>query len=42
MSVDSFDLLIVGGGIVGAACALEAVQAGLSVCVCERGVVGGG
>lgn len=42
MSGDSFDLLIVGGGIVGAACALEAVEAGLKVCVCERGVVGGG
>jgi D-hydroxyproline dehydrogenase subunit beta len=42
MSCDSFDLLIVGGGIVGAACALEAARAGLRVCVCETGVVGGG
>jgi glycine/D-amino acid oxidase-like deaminating enzyme len=42
MSAASYDLLIVGGGIVGAACALEAVRAGLKVCVCEGGVVGGG
>jgi D-hydroxyproline dehydrogenase subunit beta len=37
-----FDLAIVGGGIVGAACALEAARAGLSVVVIESGVIGGG
>lgn len=42
MSCGVFDLLVIGGGIVGAACALEATGAGLSVCVCEGGVVGGG
>lgn len=42
MSREACDLLVVGGGIVGAACALEAVRAGLSVCLCESGVVGGG
>src|SRR5581483_10162352 len=35
-------LVIVGGGIVGAACALEAARAGLRVVVIECGVVGGG
>src|SRR5262245_53298555 len=42
MSSRVFDLAIVGGGIVGAACALEAARAGLSVVVIESGVVGGG
>ena len=37
-----FDLAILGGGIVGAACALEAARAGLSVVVIESGVIGGG
>ncbi|MFZ4628869.1 MAG: NAD(P)/FAD-dependent oxidoreductase [Blastocatellia bacterium] len=36
------DLLIVGGGIVGAACAWEAVRAGLRVTVVESGPIGGG
>jgi D-hydroxyproline dehydrogenase subunit beta len=38
----SYDLAIIGGGIVGAACALEAVRSGLSVIVIERSVIGGG
>lgn len=38
----SFDLAIVGGGIVGAACAWEAARSGLRVIVIERGVIGGG
>lgn len=38
----SFDLAIVGGGIVGAACAWEAARAGLRVVVIERSVIGGG
>jgi glycine/D-amino acid oxidase-like deaminating enzyme len=36
------DLLIVGGGIVGAAIAWEAVRAGLRVTVVESGPIGGG
>ena len=42
MSSGSFDLLIIGGGIVGAAAAREAARAGLRLCVIEAGVVGGG
>ena len=42
MSGGVFDLLVIGGGIVGAACAFEATRAGLSVCICESGEVGGG
>jgi len=38
----AFDLLIVGGGIVGAACAVEASRSGLRVCLIEAGVIGGG
>jgi len=36
------DLIIVGGGIVGAACAWECARAGLKVLVLERGPIGGG
>jgi glycine/D-amino acid oxidase-like deaminating enzyme len=38
----SFDIIIVGAGIVGTACAAECAQAGLRVLVLERGFVGGG
>jgi glycine/D-amino acid oxidase-like deaminating enzyme len=39
----SFDALVVGAGIVGAACARGLAEAGLRVAVCEQsGVVGGG
>jgi len=38
----TFDLAIVGGGIVGAACAWEAARSGLGVVVIERSVIGGG
>lgn len=38
----SFDVVIVGAGIVGAACALECAQAGLRVVIVEAGIVGGG
>jgi D-hydroxyproline dehydrogenase subunit beta len=38
----SFDVVIVGAGIVGAACALECAQAGLKVAIVETGIVGGG
>ena len=35
-------MAIVGGGIIGLACAFRAQQRGLSVCVLERGAAGGG
>ncbi|HLK69314.1 MAG TPA: FAD-dependent oxidoreductase [Bryobacteraceae bacterium] len=38
----SYDVAIAGGGIVGAACALECAAGGLSVVVVDPGVVGGG
>ena len=39
---DAPDILIVGAGIVGAACAAECARAGLKVLVLERGPIGGG
>jgi glycine/D-amino acid oxidase-like deaminating enzyme len=42
MNEGSFDLLVVGGGIVGAACAVEGARAGLRVGLFEAGVIGGG
>jgi glycine/D-amino acid oxidase-like deaminating enzyme len=38
----TFDVAIVGGGIVGAACALEAARSDLRVVVVEPSVIGGG
>lgn len=38
----TFDIIIVGGGIVGAACADACARAGLKVLVLDRGPVGGG
>jgi glycine/D-amino acid oxidase-like deaminating enzyme len=38
----AFDLIIVGAGIVGAACARECACAGFKVLVLERGSIGGG
>jgi glycine oxidase len=40
--VDRYDAAIVGGGIIGLACALRAKQRGLRVCVLERGEAGSG
>jgi D-hydroxyproline dehydrogenase subunit beta len=40
--VSSADVVIVGGGVVGAACAYYAARAGLTVTVVERGAVAGG
>lgn len=37
-----YDVAIAGGGIVGAACAMECAAAGLSVVVVEPGAIGGG
>jgi len=39
---ERFDVVIVGAGIVGTACALELAEAGLSVCVIEADEVGSG
>lgn len=38
----SFDVIVIGAGIIGCACALECVQAGLRVGIVERDVPGGG
>jgi D-hydroxyproline dehydrogenase subunit beta len=38
----SFDAMVVGAGIVGAACAYELMQAGLHVALCERNDYAGG
>jgi glycine oxidase len=40
--VERYDAAIVGGGIIGLACALRAQQRGLRVCVLERGEPGSG
>ena len=42
MSSRSPDVIIVGAGIVGAACALELCRSGLECLVIDRGVIGGG
>ena len=42
MSNTTYDVVIVGAGIVGAACAYECVQRGMRVAVIDRDVVGGG
>ncbi len=39
---ETYDIIIVGAGIVGAACAAECAQAGLKVLVLDRGPVGSG
>jgi glycine/D-amino acid oxidase-like deaminating enzyme len=39
--MSKYDVLILGAGIVGCACALECARAGLRVGIVERGVVGG-
>jgi glycine/D-amino acid oxidase-like deaminating enzyme len=38
----AYDVVIAGGGIVGAACALACAQSGLNIAVVERGAIGGG
>src|SRR5690349_5263684 len=42
MTGKAFDVVVIGGGIVGAACALECVAARLSVAIVEARMVGGG
>src|ERR1043166_8516079 len=38
----TFDIAIIGAGIVGAACALEGARSGLRVAVIESRIIGGG
>lgn len=42
MTAPTFDVVIIGAGIVGAACALECVNAGLKVAIVEAKIIGGG
>jgi glycine/D-amino acid oxidase-like deaminating enzyme len=42
MTSRTFDLAIIGAGIVGAACADEASRAGMNVAIIDCGVIGGG
>jgi D-hydroxyproline dehydrogenase subunit beta len=42
MTSKTYDVVIVGGGIVGAACAAECAREKLSVAVVEAGIIGGG
>jgi glycine/D-amino acid oxidase-like deaminating enzyme len=42
MTSKAYDVVIVGAGIVGAACAAECVRERLSVAIVEAGIVGGG
>lgn len=37
----NYDVILIGAGIVGAACAMEFAQAGMRVGIVERGVIGG-
>ena len=42
MSSRTYDVAIIGAGIVGSACAAECAREGLSVAIVEAGIVGGG
>ena len=42
MSGRTYDVVIIGAGIVGAACAAECARTGLRVAIVEAGIVGGG
>lgn len=42
MNANAYDVVVIGAGIVGAACAAECVSEGLSVAIVEAGIVGGG
>src|SRR4029079_478524 len=42
MTSPVYDVVIIGGGIVGAACAAECAGAGLRVAIVEAGIIGGG
>ena len=42
MTCKTFDVVIIGAGIVGSACAAECAREGLSVAIVEAGIIGGG
>ncbi|HKP83271.1 MAG TPA: FAD-dependent oxidoreductase, partial [Pyrinomonadaceae bacterium] len=42
MSAKGYDVVIIGAGIVGSACAAECAREGLSVAIVEAGIIGGG
>jgi D-hydroxyproline dehydrogenase subunit beta len=42
MTSPTYDVAIIGAGIVGAACAWECVEAGLKTAIVEAGIIGGG
>jgi glycine/D-amino acid oxidase-like deaminating enzyme len=42
MTAKAYDVLIIGAGIVGSACAAECAREGLSVAIVEAGIIGGG
>lgn len=42
MSAKGYDVVIIGAGIVGSACAVECAREGLSVAIVEAGIIGGG
>lgn len=42
MSSKTYDVVIIGAGIVGSACAAECTREGLSVAIVEAGIIGGG
>ena len=42
MTRKTYDAIVIGGGIVGAACAAECAREGLSVAIVEAGIIGGG
>ena len=42
VSAESYDAVVVGAGIVGAACADECVRQGMSIAVVDGDVIGGG
>lgn len=42
MSAKAYDVVIIGAGIVGAACAAECAREGLKIAIVEAGIIGGG
>jgi D-hydroxyproline dehydrogenase subunit beta len=42
MSSKTYDVIIIGAGIVGSACAAECAREGLTVAIVEAGIIGGG
>ena len=42
MSSKAYDVVVIGAGIVGSACAAECAREGLTVAIVEAGIIGGG